>query len=394
MATTAYYKFYCPYCRRKIEERSRHNLDRSGDPRMKCPKCGKTCVDPYCQEEAFSPFLASPSSPWGLATLLLELIFSIAVTLLLCYLFGARFTVNLWVALAILGVCLLAFGIFALYCRKPDLEEFKQWQQSDQRLKNPEYACILYRLGYPVPFYYLPTFEERTKIIVRTEIALIRGPNDLEPAPQKPSKSPKKIPSPSKPSQPSKQAKAAPQYKLYCPHCNFLLDTKTTLAVNLSKPVKTCPVCAHPYADPYGTEAALLPYPSTSVLKELSSAFFVGMGAGFLLAFNVLFLTGDDHLTTAVFCAVSLISGTLSFVRSLFSRRKTKQEYQTLWQDSNLRLQDPSYAFLLKQAGFYVPARYLPSHDLNDKPEPISIRPLRIIRLAPKTKSDTSNPKG
>lgn len=390
MASRAYYTFYCPYCQRKIDERFSHSLHRSGDPRMTCPKCGKTCADPYCQEAAFSPFLASPSSPWGFAVLLLGLLLCIAVTLLLCYLFGARFTVNLWVALAILGACLLVFGVLVIQCRKSDHKEFQQWQDSDQRLKNPEYACMLYRLGYPVPFYYLPTFEERTKIIVRTEIALIRGPHDLEPAPKTPSNTPKKIPSPAKLAQPSKQDKTAPQYKLYCPYCNSLLDTKTTLAVNLSKPVKTCPYCARSYADPYGTEAALTPYPSASVLKQLTSAFFSGIGAGFLLAFNAFILTGDEPLTIAVFCAASLISGVFSFVRELFSLRRSKQEYQTLWKDSDLRLQDPSYAFLLKQAGFYVPARYLPDYDVNDKPEPISIRPLRIIRSAPKAKSDTS----
>lgn len=355
---------------------------------MTCPKCGKTCADPYCQEVAFSPFLASPSSPWGIAVLLLGLLACIAVTLLLCFLFEARFTVNLWVALAILGVCLLVFGFFALQCRKSDSKDFKQWQDSDRRLKNPEYACMLYRLGYPVPFYYLPTFEERTKIIVRTEIALIRGPNDLEPAPKTPSNPPKKIPSPAKSTHPSKQDKTAPQYKLHCPHCDFLLDTRTTLEVNLSKPVKTCPYCARPYADPYGTEAALIPYPSTSVLKQLASAFFSGIGAGLLLAFNVLVLTWDESLATAVWVISAVISGISIFVNGLISRRKSKQEYQTLWKESDLRLQDPSYALLMKQAGFYVPARYLPPYDANDKPEPISIRPLRIIRSAPKAKSN------
>lgn len=389
MASTAYYTFYCPYCGRKSEERSSHRLERSGDPRMTCPKCGKTYADPYCQETAFSPFLASPSSPWGIAVLLLGLLVCIAATLLLCSLFGARFTVNLWVALAILGVCLLVFGFFALQCRKSDLEDFKQWQDSDRRLKNPEYACMLYRLGYPVPFYYLPTFEERTKIIVRTEIALIRGPNDLEPAPKTPSNPPKKIPSPAKPSQPSKQDKTAPQYKLHCPHCDFLLDTKTTLAVNLSKPVKTCPYCARPYADPYGTEASLIPYPSASVFKQLLSAFFSGIGAGVILAFNVFILTWSEPLTVAVFCAVSLVSGVFSFVRKLFSLRKSRQEYQTLWKESDLRLQDPTYALLMKQAGFYVPARYLSSYDSDQNPESGSIPPLKLVRLAPKPKSST-----
>ena len=145
---------YCPYCNRVLES-TNHPVS-YGNPLKQCPHCTKTYIDPYCSEPAlreYKPlsikhqFWTNISSGITLAGLIAIIVFLISKNNRLgCLIWGIG-TPIFW---------LLSFSYSLLTQKKREPRRLKTWQESDQRLRNSEYAAILANYGYSVPAQYLP----------------------------------------------------------------------------------------------------------------------------------------------------------------------------------------------------------------------------------------------
>lgn len=125
-------------------------------PLKPCPKCGKIYIDPYSRELALKPYRASSAltrlGTSVFAGIALALIPSVILLLV---------TSDETLSLRVWGICSVAFWLLAflfssLTRDQQNRRQLDQWQRSEQRLKNPEYAAQLALLGYPVPAQYLP----------------------------------------------------------------------------------------------------------------------------------------------------------------------------------------------------------------------------------------------
>lgn len=151
----ANYSYRCPYCKHHIKTTSAPV--RFESPLKPCPKCSKIYVDPYSEELALKPYRPQPTSkillsciPYGIGSA----VFIGFIAFLI--------TKSNSIGLLFLGVssvaCWLLWSLFSILTRnKEDARRLKKWQESEQRLKNPNYASSLKNLGYHVPVQYLPS---------------------------------------------------------------------------------------------------------------------------------------------------------------------------------------------------------------------------------------------
>lgn len=154
----ANYSYHCPYCKHHIKTTSAPV--RFESPLKPCPKCSKIYVDPYSRELALIPYRPYSTTKL-LVSNLMPGIGSAIIPTLIVY-FVTKSDLAGWLSF---GVCSVVFWLLWFFSslRNPAQEEtkrFAQWQESDQRLQNPEYAATLKKLGYNVPAQYLhPGFK-------------------------------------------------------------------------------------------------------------------------------------------------------------------------------------------------------------------------------------------
>lgn len=151
-----YYYSYCPYCDRRLT-RGKTSLKTSGPPIKKCPECGKTYCDPNCFEPALTPY-----KPLSLPQLLRSSLAFGFLSALLAFAIATFFTESLGSVCTVAAIAFAAgflFYFLFLLLRRNSIEErrLKQWQESDRRLRDPNYAARLKNAGFEVPSHYLST---------------------------------------------------------------------------------------------------------------------------------------------------------------------------------------------------------------------------------------------
>lgn len=146
-----YYTSKCPHCGAYIKIMSRTKYSH-GSPFKICNKCGQTYVDPNCYEEALKPYKKSSKFKYGILSFIVSIFISGPIFLVLANISS----LSIQNAGIISGVAFLL--IFVLILSKmlsnyetTEAEVLKEWQESDRRLKNPDYVKALVKAGFDVP---------------------------------------------------------------------------------------------------------------------------------------------------------------------------------------------------------------------------------------------------
>lgn len=151
-----YYNSYCPHCDHVLNRDMGISSKYSGSPIKTCSNCGKTYCDPRYFEPALLPY--ERRSIFSLIFRAVPLSFVIAVLSLGVVHLIPRLTNLLWpVTVAVFCASWLLLSIRAI-SKRSTLEEkrLKEWQESDQRLSDPNYAALLKSAHFDVPARYLP----------------------------------------------------------------------------------------------------------------------------------------------------------------------------------------------------------------------------------------------
>lgn len=149
------YILYCPHCRR-VTETTNHPVS-YGSPLRTCAHCGKAYIDPNCTEPALRDYVPCPSRPQLLRSLTGGITCSGLIAIVTALISqNDRLGLLIWAV----GSPILFLTIFCclrLTQRKREPRRLRVWVESDQRLRDPEYASILANYGYRVPSRYLPS---------------------------------------------------------------------------------------------------------------------------------------------------------------------------------------------------------------------------------------------
>lgn len=153
---STYYNSYCPHCEHTLNRNMGIATKYSGCPIKSCPQCGKTYCDPRYFEPALEPYKqhSIPRLFFGS----LPLAFTVAVLVLAATYLITRSDDLTWTITAI-GFVLSWLIIFLCSVKNRDsIEEkrLKEWQESEQRLCDPQYAALLKSARFDVPARYLP----------------------------------------------------------------------------------------------------------------------------------------------------------------------------------------------------------------------------------------------
>lgn len=155
----------CPHCGYTFESYSTYTKnykDHSGHPFKFCPKCSEIIIDKDMKEPALKPPPKRPSifscfftgfMPFGLLGILCSIpmftdeTFNIFETNnLLYFLILVMLPAAVWICMIIWAFCSRD---------KIKIELDKEYEDSEKRLQNREYALLLKELGYKVPEKYL-----------------------------------------------------------------------------------------------------------------------------------------------------------------------------------------------------------------------------------------------
>ena len=177
MATNHYY-FYCPHCEQLIKS-TVHPVN-YGTPVRQCPACGKSYIDPFCTEPALRKY-----TPLSTQHLLQDSFYGgigAAVLITLAATFVVKDSTTRWI---ILGTAiLLCIPLFFLWCLKTkkqsEEERLKRWRESDQRLRDPNYAATLQLFGYKVPAQYLPPEFWKKEELLSLPSAIVEPPGSFK----------------------------------------------------------------------------------------------------------------------------------------------------------------------------------------------------------------------
>ena len=145
----------CPHCGEYIKVFSNQKTSH-GCPFKTCSNCGNIYVDKNCYEQALYPYKKSSKSSYTASALFVAFAIAIMPFVAIAYFSDLNFTL----AGAISGVIFLLSFIYFYRSGHSNYEAneariLKEWQESDKRLKNPEYADALVKAGFNVPETYL-----------------------------------------------------------------------------------------------------------------------------------------------------------------------------------------------------------------------------------------------
>lgn len=153
-----------------------------------------------------------------------------------------------------------------------------------------------------------------------------------------------------------------------CPNCGRNLRITNEKIVMYGSPVQTCKKCRKPYLDTRYQEYAITGIPE----RELSVKHDLKV-IGILAAFGIIstginvadiWFEGEYYIMLAMLSVLSpimVIVMLVDIIRIMTGAKGRKLEQKRL--ESVERLRDPDYALLLYQAGYLVPAEYLPAQE-------------------------------
>lgn len=157
MATYTYKK--CPHCGKTYESYSTYTKDfnnHQGSPFVRCRFCGNIFVDKEIKEPALEPYTGKGFELWRCYFTFLMPFGLGGVAALLCAFNAEKYGP----LLGLVGLILLALYAFLTFSTVVDREKLKeddrkQYEESERRLMNPEYAKALKEAGFNVPSKYL-----------------------------------------------------------------------------------------------------------------------------------------------------------------------------------------------------------------------------------------------
>ena len=175
---STHHYFYCPHCEQLMKSTA-HPVN-YGNPIQQCPACGKPYIDPFYTEPALRKY-----TPLSTRHLLQDSLYGGG---------GAALLITLAAALVVKGSAIrwIIFGIAALLCipffffwclktqKQSEENRLKRWQESDQRLRNPNYAATLQFYGYKVPAQYLPSEYWKEKESLSLPGAIVESPGSFK----------------------------------------------------------------------------------------------------------------------------------------------------------------------------------------------------------------------
>lgn len=151
-----HYKVKCPHCKTVL----RYSKTASGSPFGTCPKCGQPYVDRECYEPALKPYKKETTASLLALSVFVGSLFSFGA-LMFYYICSAARGVSGAEALIVYAVafCIITGYIFIRMNKSRDEDDaraLKEWEASDARLQNKEYALAVKKAGFDVPDKYLP----------------------------------------------------------------------------------------------------------------------------------------------------------------------------------------------------------------------------------------------
>ena len=150
-----HYKVKCPHCKAVL----RYTKTASGSPFGTCPKCGQPYVDRECYEPALKPYKKETTASLLASSVFVGSLFSF-MPLAFYYICSAARGFSGAKALIVYAVafCIITGYIFIRMNKSRDEDDaraLKEWEASDARLQNKEYALAVKKLGFDVPDKYL-----------------------------------------------------------------------------------------------------------------------------------------------------------------------------------------------------------------------------------------------
>lgn len=144
----------CPHCGHILK--ASKFVSSTGCPLKTCPACNGNYIDSHCYEPALKPY--KPSSLIGDigSSMFMAAIFSFAAFIIaafatdLNYVKTIKITAIAWVALFVIFMLLIIRNRGGSEARRK-----AEWEESDKRLQNPQYAILLSSHGFDVPKKYL-----------------------------------------------------------------------------------------------------------------------------------------------------------------------------------------------------------------------------------------------
>lgn len=156
-----------------------------------------------------------------------------------------------------------------------------------------------------------------------------------------------------------------------CPNCGATItgmNGDTRNVVYYGSPVRTCRRCKGSYIDTRYQEYAVtgIPERELSVRHDLKAIGIIAAFGIISTGINVadFWFEGEYFLMLAVIsvlCPILVIATIVDIIRIRTGAKGRKLEQKR--QESVARLQDPAYAQLLYDAGYPVPAEYLPQQE-------------------------------
>lgn len=155
--------------------------------------------------------------------------------------------------------------------------------------------------------------------------------------------------------------------KIVCKNCGKrLLSYNPSGFIRYKSPVKQCPKCYTRYLDPRCMEIAIHGIPKYTY--SAGSYFFLTLFGAFMLYRGIILYNsyelGVPSEIQWLMPTVLTIGGIMLLVGGiveiiLIKSGKKLQRFERLTMESEKRLADKSYAFILKDLGYNVPDKYL-----------------------------------
>lgn len=155
--------------------------------------------------------------------------------------------------------------------------------------------------------------------------------------------------------------------EIRCKNCGKkLLAYDQSSTIRYKSPVKNCKKCGTRYADPRCHEIAIEGIPKDTFSIP---SYVIMMIIGALILYRGIYLFGIHQIGVSdsfqwflpvafTILGVAIVIGSIVEIISIKSGRKALK-YEKLRKESEKRLSDKSYAYILQSLGYQVPEKYL-----------------------------------
>ena len=149
------YLYQCPYCKTDWHVKS-DSLISYGSPLKACSKCQKIYIDPHCEEPALTPYRPYSKLRLFSGNLFSAIGLSVIITVIAIFATNSERITGITFGISF-PICWLLLFLRSLRNReKIERIRRERWNDSDKRLRQPQYATLLANLDYKVPSHYLP----------------------------------------------------------------------------------------------------------------------------------------------------------------------------------------------------------------------------------------------